>query len=101
MADKEMSTLDALYYAAVGAAKTPRELDNVFRRGRLHVGQRIMFKSGSAPGGWRSGIILKLGPRRAQVKFKWITSGREDEKNVPYTDILERKVEAEREKGNR
>lgn len=95
--DREMSKLDEMYYRAVGAAKTPREMERVFRRGRLYVGQRIMFKSGSAPGGWRHGTILKLGPKRALVRFRWITSRVEDTKSVPFTDIMERRVEKERE----
>ena len=93
--DKEMTQLDEAYYRALGQAKTPREMEAVFNRGRLHVGQRVMFKSGSAPGGWRHGTIVKLGHKRAVVRFMWLTSRREDEKSVPFSDILERRREDE------
>jgi hypothetical protein len=91
-----MSMEDIIYYRLVGQAKTPQQLDDAFARGRLRVGQVVSFKSGSAPGGWRRGTIIKLGRRRATVKFRWLSGNRaESTKTVPFMDILERRREEE------
>lgn len=78
-----LSPRDAAYYRRVGRAKTPQALEDAFARGRREVGDRVSFPSHSAPSGLRSGRILKCGPRRALVGYKFF-NGRETTKSVPY-----------------
>jgi hypothetical protein len=74
------------YYQRVGQAKTPEAMTDAFARGYREVGDRVMFRNGSAPGGWRSGTIIACGTRRARVAFTFY-NGRRSERSVPYGEV--------------
>jgi hypothetical protein len=46
------------------------------------VGERINFPSGSATGGIRSGRVVKVGPKRVTVKYRF-ENGRVTTKSIP------------------
>ena len=46
------------------------------------VGQRVLFPSGSAQGGWRTGRVSKVGVRRVVVEYAF-NYGRRSTKTVP------------------
>jgi hypothetical protein len=81
-----MSERETRYFERVGAAKTPVALAGAFRRGRRKVGDRVMFRNGSAPGGWRAGRVVACGTHRARVAFTFF-NGRTSERSVPYADL--------------
>lgn len=83
------SNRDDRYYERVGRAKTPRRLEAEFARDRCEIGDRVSFKSGSAPGGVRSGRVIKWGHLRATVAYAFY-NGREAEKSVRYEALIRR-----------
>lgn len=54
---------------------------------RPAVGQTASFPCGSASsmGGWRTGRVIKVGPRRVQILFRYKISRREAIRTVPLT----------------
>lgn len=80
------SARDDRYYERVGRAKTPRQLAAEFRRGRCEIGDRVSFKSGSAPGGYRRGHVVKCGPHRATVVYTFY-NGRKASKSIRYGEL--------------
>lgn len=80
------SARDDRYYERVGRAKTPRQLETEFRRGRCEIGDLVSFKSGSAPGGYRRGRVVKCGTHRATVVYTFY-NGREAKKSVRYGEL--------------
>jgi hypothetical protein len=46
------------------------------------VGERVVFPSSSSPDGWRTGRVLKVGPRRCCIEFRY-KNGFTSSKTVP------------------
>lgn len=52
------------------------------------IGEVVSFPSPSAPGGRRRGKVVKVGPKRATVTYRFKHGGEAAPKSVPLQDIV-------------
>lgn len=74
------------YLERVGGAKTVKQLEAVFRRGALELGDLVRFRSGSSPSGWRYGKVTGFGPKRVRLEFRFY-NGRAGKRALPYDKV--------------
>lgn len=51
------------------------------------VGDLVRFPSASAPGGMRKGRVVKVGPKRAVVAYRFKHGGQAAPRAVPFADL--------------
>ena len=52
------------------------------------VGETVIFPSPSAPSGRRRGKVVKVGPKRATVIYRFKHGGKAAPKAVPFQDLV-------------